>query len=71
MTTAVRIPTQLEDRLENLAKKTGRTKSYYIRKALEQYLEDAEDYLLAIATLEKKNPRVSIEEAKRKLGLED
>lgn len=62
MTTAVRIPSGLEDRLEKLAKKIGRTKNYYIRKALEQYLEDSEDYLLAVATLKKKNPRISIEE---------
>jgi len=71
MTMAVRIPHKLEDRLNNLAKKTGRTKSYYIRKALEQFIEDTEDYLLAVATLEKKNPRVSLKEVKRKLGLED
>ena len=70
MTIAVRIPEQLESRLNILAEKTGHTKSYFIRKALESFLQDKEDYLLAIATLEKKNPRLSLEEVKRKLGLE-
>jgi RHH-type rel operon transcriptional repressor/antitoxin RelB len=44
---AVRLPEEVEDRLEKLAKKTGRTKSYYVRQAILEYLEDMEDYYLA------------------------
>lgn len=35
----VRLPRNLETRLARLAKRTGRTKSYYVRQALEQFLE--------------------------------
>lgn len=37
---AIRIPAELEVRLEKLAKRTGRTKSYYVREALVQHIED-------------------------------
>lgn len=61
---AVRLPKELDDRLERFARKTHRTKSYYIRKALKQFLEDREDYLLAVARLEEENPRVPLEEVR-------
>ena len=60
----------LEKRLEKLAKQTGRSKSYYARLAIQQSLEDREDYLLGIAALERKEPRISLEELERELGLE-
>ncbi len=44
---AVRLPQEMEDRLENLAEKTGRSKSFYIRQALEEHLEEMEDIYLA------------------------
>lgn len=68
---AVRLPQQLEHKLDHLVKQTGHSKSYYVRHALEEYLEDHEDYLIALARLEKKNPRISIDEMERRLGLED
>jgi RHH-type rel operon transcriptional repressor/antitoxin RelB len=68
---AVRLPKPLDDRLSAFAEKTHRSKSYYIRKAIEAYLQDHEDYLLALSRLEEKNPRISLDEAVKKLGLED
>ncbi len=44
---AVRIPEDLDARLTNIAKKTGRTKSFYVRAALAEQLADLEDYFLA------------------------
>ena len=44
---AIRLSTQLEDRLNNLALKTGRTKSFYVRQAIEEHLEELEDAYLA------------------------
>lgn len=67
----VRLPEQLENRLSSLANKTGRTKAYYTKKAIEEFLEDKEDYLLAISILEQKNPSISLEEVVKNLGLED
>lgn len=44
---SIRLPQEMEDRLENLAEKTGRSKSFYIRQALEEHLEEMEDIYLA------------------------
>lgn len=44
---ALRLPPEIEARLDALAKKTGRTKSYYAREAILEYLEDLEDYYIA------------------------
>ena len=49
---AIRLPEQTEARLDNLAHKTGRTKTYYVKKAIEEYLENKEDYLLTVSVLE-------------------
>ncbi len=68
---AVRLPDYLENKLSNLSKKTGRSKSYYLKKALEKYLEDKEDYHLAVARLEENNPRISYEEIRKELELDD
>ncbi len=68
---AVRLPKALETRLEKVANETHRSKSYYIREALEQFLEDREDYLLAVARLEEKNPRIPYETMRKELGLDD
>ena len=44
---AIRLPEEIEGRLNALAQKTGRTKSFYVRQALEEHLEDLEDAYLA------------------------
>lgn len=40
---AIRLPKELEDRLADMAKKTGRTKTFYAKEAIMNYLEDLED----------------------------
>lgn len=67
---AVRLDSRTEDRLSNLARETGRSKSYYVKQAIESYLEEREDYLLALAVLEKNEPRKSLAEMRKELGLE-
>ena len=49
---AVRLPAEVEKRLDALAKKTGRTKSFYAREAIIEHLEDLEDLYLAEQRLE-------------------
>jgi len=44
---AIRLPAAIEKRLERLAKRTGRTKTFYARQAILQHLEDLEDVYLA------------------------
>lgn len=44
---AIRLTDEIENRLENLAKVTGRTKTFYAREAITEYLDDMEDLYLA------------------------
>ena len=65
----IRLEPRLERKLERLARKTGRSKSYYAREAIRQYMEDREDYLLGLAVLERHEPTISLDELERRLGL--
>jgi RHH-type rel operon transcriptional repressor/antitoxin RelB len=67
----VRLDEQLEKRLAAVAKKTGRSKSYIARKAIEEKIEDLEDIAMAMERLENSEGRVSFEEVIRNAGLED
>jgi RHH-type rel operon transcriptional repressor/antitoxin RelB len=49
---AIRLPEAIEKRLEALAKRTGRTKTYYARQAILEHLDDLEDVYLAEKRLE-------------------
>lgn len=64
---ALRLPPAIEKRLDALAKKTGRTKSYYAREAILRQIEDIEDYYLARRRLARGGPRVSLESVERRV----
>ncbi len=69
---AVRLPKELDERLAKLARETGRTKSYYARRAIEEWLDEREDYVIALQRLEeveRGGRTYSLDEAKRELGL--
>lgn len=51
--TAVRLPDELFNRLQMLAKRTGRTTTYYIREAIQEHLEDLEDIYFSEIAIEK------------------
>ncbi|MCU0840132.1 MAG: ribbon-helix-helix protein, CopG family [Thiobacillaceae bacterium] len=68
---AVRLPDDVEKRVEALARQTGRTKSFYVREALIQYLDDLEDYYLAEARRKQPLSPIPLEDIERELGLAD
>ena len=68
---ALRLPKDLEDRLEAMAKKTGRTKSYYARLAIIEKLEDLEDIFLAEERLKNPEDSLSWDEVKAELFADD
>ena len=72
---ALRLPVEIEERLDALAKATGRSKSYYAREAILQHLEDLEDVYLAEQRLidhrKGRGETVSMDEMRQRLGLED
>ena len=46
---SVRVPTEMKQRLDALRDRTGRASSFYVMRALEQYLDDLEDLFAADA----------------------
>ena len=70
---AIRLPAEVEKRLEKLAKKTGRTKSFYVRQAIMEYLEDLEDFYLAEERIKSfgEAKSIPIEEIMKRDGVEN
>jgi RHH-type rel operon transcriptional repressor/antitoxin RelB len=62
---AVRLPDDVEKRLGILARKTGRTKTYYVREAVIRHIEDLEDIYLSLNRLEKPAKRWSLEDLEK------
>ncbi|HHK6067793.1 type II toxin-antitoxin system RelB family antitoxin [Neisseria sp. P0014.S009] len=71
---AVRLPEDIEARLTELAAKTGRTKTFYVREAILNHLEDLEDLYLAeqrsIEIQAGHSRPVPLEEVMKSYGLE-
>lgn len=70
---AVRLDKDLEARLERLAAKTGRTKTFYAREAIEAHLDDLEDFYLAEERLRdfRSEDAIPLVEVEKRLGLDD
>lgn len=68
---SIRLKPALERRLSRLARQTGRTKTFYATKLIEENIEDLEDRYLAEARLEKRGKRYSATEVRKQLGLDD
>ena len=70
---AVRLDAELEQRLERLAARTGRTKTFYARQAIEAHLDDLEDFYLAEERLRdfRSEDAIPLDQLKAELGLED
>jgi len=60
---ALRLPKHAEERLQRLARRTGRTKSYYAKLAIQEFLDDQEDYLIALDRLQGNLQGIPLEEA--------
>lgn len=75
MPVSLRLPPEIETRLENLARRTGRSKSFYIREALLEHLDDLEDFFLAERRLQDvlsgRSGTVPLEELLKRHGLAD
>jgi RHH-type rel operon transcriptional repressor/antitoxin RelB len=72
---AIRLPTEVENRLDALAKATGRTKTFYARQAILEHLDDLEDVYLAeqrlIDVRAGRSSTHSLDDVERDLGLAD
>lgn len=70
ITLSFKAPKTLAKRIEELAGKLKRDKSFIIRKAIEDFLEEQSDYQIAIARLAESGQKKSLEEIAKELGLE-
>lgn len=70
-TLGVRLDNVLDSRLQELCKQTGRSKSYYAKKALTEFLNNREDYLLGLAVLERNEDTLSLDELEKYLELDN
>ena len=67
---SVRLPKALADQIDSIAKETERPRSYIIQKALESYIEDYADLLVALDRLhDKTDPVISGKELRKSLGI--
>ncbi len=68
----VQLGEKLEKRLDDLCNATKREKEDYVREALEEYLQEQEDVLIAESRLhDSSDPAIGLEEMRRRLGLGD
>jgi RHH-type rel operon transcriptional repressor/antitoxin RelB len=72
---SLRLPEELAARLDRLSKKTGRSKSFYMLEAIQERMEDLEDWYLAeermIAHRKGRSKSYTLDEVERRLGLVD
>lgn len=71
---AIRLPAEIEARLDALAKATGRTKTFYAREAILEHIEDLEDLYLAeqrlVALRSGKSEAIPLDDVMKRYGLE-
>jgi RHH-type rel operon transcriptional repressor/antitoxin RelB len=70
---ALRLPEEIESRLDKLAKLTGRTKSFFAREAIIEHIADLEDLYLAekrlVKNLNGKSKTFSLASVKAEIDL--
>ena len=69
---SLRLPDDLTERLQKLADRTGRSKTYYMLEAIKEYLGDLEDLHLAEQRLRRVRAGrmgVALEEVMKRYGL--
>lgn len=55
---SVRLPEEVAKKLDELAKALERSRTYIVTKAIQEYLEEYEDYLLALNRLHDKDDAI-------------
>ena len=72
---SIRLGEELEGRLDRLARLTGRSKSFYVKQAIEDQIEDLEDLYLAQRVSQRiaegRERLIPLEDLERELGVED
>ena len=71
---SLRLPEEVSERLQKLADRTGRSKTYYMIEAISEHLDDLEDLQVAEQRLRSvragRTGTVSLEDVMKRYGLE-
>ena len=74
MTYSIRLSDEIENRLEKLSLQTGRSKSFYVKEAIIEHLDDIEDVYLAEKRLEDiradRTQTIPLEEVMKRYGMD-
>ena len=70
-TVTTKIPDSLHNALSELANETHRPRGYIMQRAIENYLEEKADMLIALARIERGEETISLEDLQKKYDLED
>ena len=72
---SIRLDEELDARLERIARLTGRSKSFYLRQALVEQIEDLEDLFLSRAIVNRvadgRERLIPLDVLERELGVDD
>jgi RHH-type rel operon transcriptional repressor/antitoxin RelB len=72
---SIRLDKELDARLERLARLTGRSKSFYVKQAIEEQIADLEDLFLARRIAKRvadgREGVITFEELEREFGVDD
>ena len=75
MPVSLRLPDDLSQRLNDLAEKTGRSKTFYMLEAIKTHIDDLEDLYLAEQRLldvrAGRSATHSLDDVESRLGLDD
>lgn len=71
---SIRLPDDVSARLQELAQRTGRSKTYYMVEAIREHIDDLEDLYLAeqrlMANRAGESESITLEEMMKRYGLE-
>jgi RHH-type rel operon transcriptional repressor/antitoxin RelB len=75
VTYSIRLPHEIENRLQKLSERTGRSKSFYVKEAILEHLDDIEDIYLAEKRLEDlrsgRTQTVSLQDVMKRYGMDN
>ncbi len=62
---SIRLPEEINNRLQDLATKTGRTKTFYVKQAILEFLEEMEDTYLALDRIKNPTKRFTLSQVEK------
>ena len=67
----IRLPDEIDERLESLAERTGNSKTYYVKQAISVHLDDLEDIYIAGLRLARPEKTYTLVAVEKQLELGD